>query len=395
MYRRSQSQVAHLGITVRVGSRNDPASFQGISHFTEHMLFKGTSRLSNHSLISQLESAGTDVNAFTTKEETCVFASVQARYLKRIVRLLSQVLCDSQFPEKEIQKERQVIFDEIDAYRDNPAESIFDDFDELLFPSHPLGWNILGTRAGVRATDRQRLNSHFHQYYHPSRMAVSCVAPNSFQAVCQMVGEMFAQTSDAPMTVLSEAIPTYGPRLAEKKASRHQAHIMLGCRAYNAFDSRRYGLALLNNILGGPAMNSLLSMAIREKKGIAYQVESNYQPLSDSGIFSIYFGTDAALCEKALSIVKEILARLCDKPLTARQLHQARVQLKGQMAVSMESAQGEMLAMSKNLLLYGKVEDMNETFVHLDSIQPAQLHSIARDVFDPLGLSMLQYLPRK
>ncbi|MEI6061566.1 MAG: pitrilysin family protein [Bacteroidota bacterium] len=389
VHRQQKGSLAHLGVVILAGSRDEKENQQGLAHFIEHLIFKGTGKRSNYQVLSRLENVGADLNAFTTKEDTSVYASIQRKYYQRAAELLSDIVFHSIFPEKEIEKEKAVVMDEINSYKDNPAEWIHDEFDELVFGSHPLGRNILGTQAKLKRYSRAEVLSFRDANYLPSRMVVSSIANISFKQAIAVAEKYFSGMlpGNSPLERLPFA--GYEPANLTRRYSRHQAHVVIGNIACNAHDHRRITMALLNNILGGPAMNSRLNLALREKHGIAYNLESNFQAFSDTGLFSIYCGTDDVLMPRAIELIHMELRKLSDSRLTKVGLHTAQRQLKGQLAISLESYQNEMLGMGKSMLVYGKVEPVDEIYRKIDGVTAEGLMSMANEVFDPSSLSTL------
>jgi predicted Zn-dependent peptidase len=395
VHRQQRGGVAHLGILVNTGSRDELPEQQGLAHFIEHLIFKGTKKRSNYQVLSRLENVGADLNAFTTKEDTCVYASIQGSYYQRAAELLADILFHSVFPEKEIEKEKVVVMDEINSYKDNPAEWIHDEFDELVFKTHPLGKNILGTKEKLKGYTRDDVCRFRDANYIPSRIVISSVANISLKKAIAIAEKYFAGISTDQTALKRQPFKGYTPQSVIRKFSRHQAHAVIGNITYSAHDERRFAMALLNNILGGPAMNSRLNITLREKNGIAYNLESNYQPFSDTGLFSIYCGTDDVLMPRAIELIHKELTKFRTIKLTPTGLHTAQRQLKGQLAISLESHQNEMLAMGKNMLVYGKVDSIDEICLRIDRLTSVNLLDIANDVFDPRHLSTLIFNNRK
>ena len=395
VHRQQRGDIAHLGIIVNTGSRDELPEQQGLAHFIEHLVFKGTQTRSNFEVLSRLENVGADLNAFTTKEDTSVYASIQAKYYKRAAELLSDIVFHSIFPEKEIEKEKAVILDEINSYKDNPADWIHDEFDELVFKGHPLGRNILGTQAKLKHYTRTDVLRFHDANYISSRIVISSVANISFSKAIGVAEKFFASEATNKSTLQRTSFTGYIPENSSRKYSRHQSHAVIGNTAYSAHDERRIAMAMLNNILGGPAMNSRLNMALREKNGIAYNLESNYQPFSDTGLFSIYCGTDDILMPKALDLIHKELKKLKSSKLSTVGLYTSKRQLKGQLAIGLESLQNEMLSNGKNMLVYGKVDSVQEIYRKIDSISASHLVEIANEVFDTSRLSTLIFNNQK
>jgi len=394
IHRQISGPVSHFGIIVNAGSRDELPHEQGLAHFIEHMIFKGTSRRNAYQVLSRLENVGADMNAFTTKEETCVYASVPSRYAGRAMEWMADILLNSQYPEKEMEKEREVIMDEINSCKENPADWIHDEFDELLFPGHALGKNILGTPAHLRKFKRSDLVRFINRQYVPGQIVLSSVGELPFTKVVRMAEKYFTLLPESNGTASRIKPPEYRPQQEVKRWGRHQAHMMLGCRAYDVHDERRIPLSLLNNYLGGPAMSSRLNLMLREKHGIAYNLESNYQPMSDTGIFSIYVGTDEKKLDKARQLIRVELNRLREQPLGSGTLHTIREQLKGQLAISMESLQNEMIMMGKSMLVYGKVDTLEEVFRKIDLVVASHIQEVASELFSEDSMSMLTFVQR-
>ena len=395
VHRQQRGGVAHLGVIVQAGSRDESSGQQGLAHFIEHLIFKGTQKRSNYQVLSRLENVGADLNAFTTKEDTSVYASIQGRYYPRAAELLADIVFHSVFPEKEIEKEKAVVMDEINSYKDNPAEWIHDEFDEVVFGDHPLGRNILGTKEKLKHYTREDVLRFRDANYIPSRVVISSVANISLSKAIAVAERYFTADSASPTPVMRLPFSGYIPQTITRKYSRHQAHVVIGNTACNAHDDRRFTMALLNNILGGPAMNSRLNIALRERNGIAYNLESNYQAFSDTGLLSIYCGTDDILMPKAIELIHKELRKLRDVSLTPIGLHTAQRQLKGQLAISLESHQNEMLSMGKNILVYGKVDPVEEIYRKIDAITSSGLATMANEVFNPADLSSLIFNNQK
>ena len=395
VHRQHRGGVAHLGVIVNAGSRDEKEDQQGLAHFIEHLIFKGTQKRTNYQVLSRLENVGADLNAYTTKEDTSVYASIQGRYYQRAAELLADIVFHSVFPDKEIEKEKAVVMDEINSYKDNPAEWIHDEFDELVFKDHPLGRNILGTRTKLKGYTRNDVMRFRDANYIPSRVVISSVANISLKKAIDVAEKYFGGATTDNSPVNRQPFTGYTPETITKKYSRHQAHAIIGNTACNAHDERRFVMALLNNMLGGPAMNSRLNIALRERNGIAYNLESNYQPFSDTGLFSIYCGTDEILMPRAIELIHKELLKFRTVRLTQTGLHTAQRQLKGQLAISLESQQNEMLSMGKNVLVYNHVDAVDVICRKIDGISAADLIDMANEVLDPSQLSTLIFNNQK
>lgn len=386
--------VAHCGLVINAGSRDESAAEQGLAHFIEHTIFKGTSRRRTHHILSHMENVGGELNAYTTKEDTCIYASFMHPFYKRWFDLLSDIIFNSVFPEKEISREKDIIIDEINAYKDSPGEQIFDDFDEVVFRDHPLGQSILGTPATIKRINREHILRFMAMNYVSEQMVICSVGRIAFPRLIGLAERYFGHATQGACHNERAAFSTYTASHQVVKRRNHQAHCMLGNQAYDSNHDLKTTMVLLNNILGGPGLNSRLNMAIREKHGFCYNIESHYQPYSDSGIFSIYFGTDPDDIDKTKSLIIRELTRLRQNSLGSLSLKRAKQQLAGQVAISFESNLSEMLTIGKSLLLFDKVDTLEEINKKIDTVTASMLMEAANQVFEPKQLSSLTFKPR-
>ena len=387
----SATDVVYAGIAVAAGTRHELEGESGMAHFVEHMSFKGTERLSSVQILNRMESVGGDLNAYTGKEETIYYATFLRQHLRRAIPLLLDIVFNSTYPQVELEKEREVVIDEIESYEDSPAELIYDDFEALLFPDHPLGRRILGDADCLRRYTTADLQAFVKRTYSPEHAVLFVKGNVSEEEIDKMVnnalglkGRFFEQSE-------SEEIPLLAPSLSTYQKSTHQAHVMLGARAYAFTDPRHVGLALLNNMLGGPAMNSRLSLALRERTGLVYTVESMLTPYTDTGVWAVYFGCDHADVRRCLRLVHHELRRLIDAPLSPRTLAAAKRQLKGQLGVSSDNFENVALSMGKQYLHTGRVKSLDEHFADIDALTADGLQQIAAEIFDPNRLTTLIY----
>ncbi len=396
----SESDVVYAGIAVAVGTRSELDSESGMAHLVEHMTFKGTSRLTSVQILNRMESVGGDLNAYTGKEETIYYATFLRPHLRRAIPLLLDIVFNSTFPQDELEKEREVVIDEIESYNDSPAELIFDDFEALLFPHHPLGRNILGDPERLRHYTTADLQSFVRRNYHPSRAVLFVKGRVSEKEIESLLkneySRMSPQTEDPPLSDsnLGASLSVPSPSttsLYTYNRSTHQAHVMVGACGYGVTDPRHVGLALLSNILGGPAMNSRLSLALRERTGLVYTVESNYTAYTDTGVWSIYFGCDHADVKHCLRLVNKELRRLTDAPLTPRTLAAAKRQLKGQLGIAADNSENVALSAAKQYLHTHYVKSLEQRFAEIDALTSDQLLTIARDIMNPDRLTTLIY----
>ena len=398
----SATEVVYAGIAVATGTRHELDSESGMAHLVEHMTFKGTSRLSSTQILSRMESVGADLNAYTGKEETIYYSSFLRQHLRRALPLLMDIVFNSTYPQTELEKEVEVVIDEIESYNDSPAELIYDDFEALLFPDHPLGRSILGQADRLRQYRSEDLLRFVRRCYSPER-AVLFVKGNvrlrdvikglSCDHTLVLEGASLAERrASTVMTPLPHGGGVGGEAVIYKKPV-HQAHVMLGARAYSATDEQYYGLALLNNLLGGPAMNSRLSLSLRERAGLVYTVESNYTAYTDTGVWSVYFGCDPQDVKRCLRRVHRQLRRLIDAPLSPTALAAAKRQFIGQIGIGYDHFENVALGMGKRYLLYGQTLTPEKIYSAINALTAHQLQSIAADIFNPDRLTTLIYQP--
>lgn len=389
IHKKISSPVAHLGVIINTGSRDEADDEQGIAHFIEHMIFKGTQKRNSYQIISRLEDVGGDINAYTAKEETCIHASFLTRYYDRAMELFSDILFCSTFPEREIDKEREVIIEEIKSYKDSPSEQIFDDFEEMVYNGHTLGRNILGTNESLLSITREKALGFILNKYFTNEMVICSVGTITFAEIKKLTQEFFGHIAENRRNSLRAGFKGYKPANNRIKKDTFQSHCVIGNIAYNMSDKRRVGLFLLNNILGGPAMNSRLNMVLREKYGYAYNIESFYMPYSDTGLIDIYFGTDNGNLEKCLTIIMKELEKLRNTKMGSRQLVRAKRQLTGQIAISAENYASYLLTMGKSYMVFNKVDSFEETYRKIEAVTAEQIQDIANEVFNPECLSFL------
>jgi predicted Zn-dependent peptidase len=386
-----KSHVSHCGLFVHAGSRDEAPEEHGLAHFIEHTIFKGTRKRSLLQVLNRLENVGADLNAFTTKEETCIYASFLNEYYSRTLELFSDIFFSSVFPEKEIEHEKQVVADEIRSYLDNPAEQIFDDFEDQVFAGHPLGRNILGTNRSLKKINRQSILTFIGRNYRMDEVVIASAGKIPFSRLRALAERYFSDGHARGPAFPRLPFTGYQPETRETRKKIAQVHCIIGGTAYAFNDERRIPLALLNNMLGGPVMNSRLSLALRERNGLTYHNESNYTAYSDSGIISIYFGTDPANYEKARTVVSRELRRIREEKLTSSQLHIIKKQLSGQLAIAQESNLALMLTLGKSYLLQNRYDPVEVILRRIHSTTAEELREIADEIFDEHRLSSLIY----
>jgi len=383
--------VAHCGLIINAGSIDESEGEHGIAHFIEHMLFKGTKKRKSYHILSRLEDVGGELNAYTTKEDTAVYASFLRDDYERATELLADITFNSIYPEKEIKKEKDVVIEEINSYLDTPAELIFDEFEEQIFDGLPVGRSILGKPDSVKSFSRKKITEFIYRNYSPGQIVFSSVGNIPGDKILKLFKAHFGSFRAGNKEKQNSQVWNYKASSVTKKKDTYQNHCIIGNQAFSIRDDRRLGMFLLNNILGGQGLNSRLNLALREKNGLAYSVESNYTPYSDSGSLSIYFGTDKQFLEKSTSIVNKELDKLCSVRLGTIQLSNAKRQIKGYIARGYENHENLMLSLGKSLLTFDKIEPLEETYRKIDAITSSQLLDIANQVFDKSALSTLIY----
>lgn len=377
VFRRS-SGVAYCGIVTGAGSRDECAGQEGLAHFVEHTLFKGTTRRRSWHIAAHMESIGGELNAYTTKEETMVYTVAPHGYLPRAVELLADVVCDSVFPSPEIDREREVVIDEINSYLDSPADAVYDEFEDLLYAGSSLGHNILGTPDTVRALSGADCRNFIHSFYTPRNMVVYCVADATLRQVRDLMDRHFGHLDFPDASPARTLPPVNEPFDITHDHNRHQAHTLMGCRMFSRNDPRRFALFLLNNYIGGPCMNSRLNREMREKRGYVYSVDSSVGLLSDCGAFLVYFGCDREHIASCKRIVDNLIAELAETPMKPRIFEQIRRQYLGQLEVAASHAESRAMALGKSMLYYGRVQDINDSIIALRNLRPENLTEIAR-----------------
>jgi len=391
---RVSSPVAHCAILVNTGSRDELPEEHGLAHFVEHTMFKGTIHRKPWHIISALEDVGGDLNAYTTKEETCVHASFMKEDFARAFDLLSDLIFRATFPEKEIEKEKEIVLDEINSYLDSPSELILDSFEELIYNDNPLGRSILGRAETVRQFTRSQILAFIERTYHTDQMVVAAAGDMDSKKLVRLAEKYFGSL---PARIRTDEVkkyrqpPVYCPVQSTENRNTYQTHCVIGTTAYHLNDSRRIGLHLLNNILGGPHMSSRLNMSLRERYGYTYTVEANYTPYSDAGSLTIYFGTDKNFLHKSIRLIRRATEKLRTTKLGSLQLHRAKKQLIGQIAIASENNEAHMLSIGKSLLVFDRVDTIEEVTRKIEAVSDSALLEIANEILHPDKLSMLIY----
>ncbi|GAA4358757.1 pitrilysin family protein [Hymenobacter saemangeumensis] len=387
------TKIAHCGFLLDIGSRDEKPHQKGLAHFWEHMAFKGTGKRKSFHILNRLENVGGELNAYTTKEKICFYASLLSTHFERAFELLTDLTFNSTFPGREVEKERGVILEEMSMYEDAPEDAIIDTFDEVIFGEHPLGVNILGTRESVSGFQSADFHAFYNENVRTDRLVFSSVSNLPFKEVKRLADKYLAPQRPRLGERPRLAVTGYERKTRIETRPIHQAHCLLGGPAYPLTDARRIPFFMLNNILGGPGMNSRLNLAVREKYGLVYTIDSTYSPYTDTGLFGIYFGTEGKQVKRTLGLVQKELKRLREFSLTTNQLHIAKNQLMGQLAMSEESNGGLMQLLGKSTLDLNRVEPLTEIFGRIEAISAAELRDMANEVFTDDNLSVLQYVP--
>jgi len=393
--RQSNNLVAHCAFMVNTGSRDELEHENGLAHLIEHMIFKGTAKRKSYHILNRLEHVGGDLNAYTTKEETCIHASFLPQHLNRVLELFSDLAFNSTFPANEIEKEKAVILDEINSYRDNPSDEIFDEFENLVFRGHPIGRNILGTPEHLSQMNRKEIFRFISRNYSTSEMVISLVGPVSFKKFITSAESFFGKIKSTKKTAIRASFHAYKPLHEHVLKKGYLSHCTIGNTAFHQKHPLRHAMILLNNILGGPGLNSKLNLNIREKFGFCYSIESHYTSYSDTGIFVVYFGTDPRSLNKTRDLTMKELMKLIRQPLSGIQLEKAKKQLTGQLAISFESGMSEALAIARAHLTSETVDDMALLIEKINRISPDDLQEAAAVVFDPSRLCSLTFASEK
>ncbi len=383
------SGIGYCGLLFNTGSRDERDDETGLAHFIEHVLFKGTQKRKAWHILSRMEDVGGELNAYTTKEETFLYASFLKEDYPRAMELLADIAFRSSFPANEIEHEKEVVLEEISSYLDSPGELIYDEFENMIFPGQPLGRFILGKPEDVKKITRDKVVRFYENNYATGEI-IFCSAGNIPEGKIKHLFEKYF--SDIPYKPRRhQRLPVTGYYRSERKEKKetYQSHCILGTAGYRITDKKRTGLYLLNNILGGQGLNSRLNLTLREKRGLAYAVESSYNPYMDTGVFSIYFGTDRKDLDKSLRLTLGELKKLREKPLGPMQLKRAKKQLSGQLIRSVENPENLIANMGRTLLVFDKTFDLLGMLQAIDELTSRDIHAIANEILDPASLSSL------
>ena len=390
IHRQVRSNVAHCGLVINAGTRDELMGEIGLAHFAEHSIFKGTTHRKAYQVNCRLENLGGELNAFTTKEDTTIHATTLRGDVGKAVELIADITFHSTYPERELEREKEVIFDEINTYKDNPSELIYDTFEELVFKGSELGHNILGSKRDIKRFTGDSIRSFAARCYTTDQMVFSSIGNFSVARAEAMAlryfGDIPASTRSFERTAPDE-MQHFNHSL---KRHTHQSHCMLGGRAYGICEHKRLPLSLLINILGGPCANSRLNTEIRERHGLTYNIEASYTPYVDSGVVAIYFGAERSNTERVIELINSEVSKLCRQSLTSRQLSMAKKQFAAQLSISMESNEGYMLGVGKSFLVHNSVDTTEEVYRKVMSLTSSELMEVANEILTEKSILIYQ-----
>lgn len=391
IHHHSHSEISYCGIAVNTGTRDEYADEYGMAHFVEHMLFKGTHKRKAHHIANRMENVGGDLNAYTTKEDTFYYTTFLGEYFPRAVELLSDILFHSEFAPVQIEREREVILDEINSYHDSPSELIFDDFENMVFAPHDIGHYILGEPESLLTFNNDNLQRFVRRQYQPSEMVFFSTGRTPFDKVVRLAEKFFSVTRDSSSLKERVAPVQFTPHADKMHKNTSQSHVMLGYSTFDMHHPHKYALHLINHILGGGNMNSRLNVSLRERHGLVYNVESSVTLYTDTGLFAIYFASDPKQRERCIRLIGKEIRRLKEELLTPMQLSLAKRQWKGQMGIAAENSETRALSMAKNYLHFDRYTSLDELFMRMDAITPFQMREVANEVCasTPFELSYL------
>lgn len=387
----TEGQVSYAGFAINAGTRDERADQPGMAHFVEHMLFKGTEKRKAWHILNHMEKVGADLDAYTNKEETVVYSVFLQEHLKRAVDLMADLVFHSTFPQAEIEKETDVIIGEIQSYEDTPSDLIFDGFEDLIFSGHALGRDILGSADALKRYTTADALAFYRQFYVPENMVFFVTGRYEMKQVIRYVEKAVEEIPQTPLDYVRLSPSSYVAREQVQHRDTHQAHVMMGNRAYEGNSKKKLMLYLLTNLLGGTGMNSRLNVALREKRGLVYEVEANSTSYTDTGTFSIYFGCDLEDVDRCVALTRRELKKLCEKALTISQLQALKKQTMGQIGVAQDNRENNALGMAKTFLHYDRFVTTEEVYKSMDRLTPVHLLEVANEVFGEQNLSTLIY----
>ena len=389
IHKQKSGEIAHLVLMVNTGSRDEEDHENGMAHFIEHTIFKGTENRKAYHILSCLDNVGGDLNAYTTKEETCLQASFLKQHYKRTFDLFADIAFHSTFPENELTKEKEVILDEINSYLDSPSDEIYDVFEEMTFKGHPMSRNILGTTELVKGFTREDVRRFMANNYSTDQIVLGTIGDISFKDFERLAMSYFGE--QLAHIVKKQRVPfkNYKPQYIKTERHNHLSHCMIGGMAPEYNSPLKMPIVLLNNILGGPAMSSRLNLNIREKYGFAYTIESQYNAYSDTGLISIYMGVDPDSLDRSIELTYKELDKICNQKLGSMQLNHAQQQIIGQVALGYESGMNELLSITRSVIMNEPLEYMEDIIRKVNAVTAGDIMETANLVFDKKQLSTL------
>jgi len=386
IHQRILSPVAYCALMMSTGSRDELKNECGAAHLVEHLMFKETGKRKAHHILSRMENVGGELNAYTTKEDTCIHAAFLNHHYARSLELFNDIVFNHKITDKVLELEKNVVIDEIRSSKDNPPEMIFDEFDNFLFRNHPLGRNTLGTSQSVGKISKSDIENFVARNYHPHQMVLSSVGNIHFQRLVNIAEKYFGKIEKKSQSPVTRTMPEIvGPFRKQISKRNHQSHCVIGAICGGSDSEYRIAMTLLANLLGGPGMNTRLNMSLRERNGWVYHVEASYTPYSDTGVFSIYFASDRSKLEKCLIQIEKELERLKKQPLTVEQLKKLKLQMMGQMAIASDSNELRMLSAGKSMIMFGHLEHLHDICLKINQITAERLCEIANQVFRDLS----------
>lgn len=391
VHMRDKSPVVYCGFAVNVGTRDELPEESGMAHFVEHLLFKGTEKRKAWHILNRLDSVGGELNAYTTKEETFVYATVLTSDFERAMELCADVVFHSVFPQKEMDKEVDVVIDEIQSYNDSPSELIYDDFEDMIFSGSSMGRNILGDKKSLKRYKSEDVRRFVNRTYTADKILFFSIGNVDFSRIERWADKYFSEVPFPTIVSPKSELSAYVPKIKTIKKNTCQSHVMIGVRAFDLSDDKRLAFGLVNNILGGPGMNSRLNLLLREKNGMAYNVESVYTPYSDTGIFSVYFGTEEKNRAKSTDLVFAELKKLRTELIPQRKLSQMKKQWMGQLTIAQENRENLVLSLGRSFLYFDKFETLADVNVQLEMITPEVVASVSEELLREDMLSVLVY----
>lgn len=389
IHHRTDSLVAYIGIAVNAGSRDEKGTKDGLAHFVEHTIFKGTKKRSSWHISNRMETVGGELNAYTSKEETVIYTNAPAGHAERAIQLLADLVANSCFPQAELDHERDVVIEEIYSYRDSPGDLVYDEFDDLIYAGSRLGHNILGTEESVRAIGREDCRGFIEEFYVPSNIVLYCASPDREKTIERLADKYFGSLylkGHSPDR-LTPSVNEPFSRIVSREG--HQAHTIVGVRTFGRNDDRRFPLFILNNYLGGPCMNSRLNLELRERRGYVYTVDSSVALLSDAGTMLIYFGSDKSTVDKCLRIIRNELAKLAESPMKPGVFDRVRRQYVSQLLVSSDQRESVAMSLGKSLLYYNEVHDIKWTSERILAVTPEEVRAVAETLSGTSRLTLL------